>query len=49
MAQRTCRGITMEEKFNELIEILKFLVEVDTGISKQHGDWILEVLKGLEE
>jgi hypothetical protein len=39
----------MEEKFNSLIEILKFLVEVDQGISKQHSDWILQVLKELEE
>lgn len=27
----------MEEKINDLIEIIEFLVEVDTGISKQYG------------
>jgi hypothetical protein len=39
----------MEEKFNGLIEILKFLVEVDQGLSKEHTDWILTSLKELEE
>jgi hypothetical protein len=39
----------MEEKINSLIEILKFLVEVDTGLSKEHREWILETLKELED
>lgn len=39
----------MEEKINELIEILKFLAEVDQGLSKEHTDWILKTLKELEE
>ena len=39
----------MEEKINGLIDVLKFFVEVDQGISKQHRDWILETLKELKE
>lgn len=39
----------MEEKINGLIEILEFMVQVDTGISMQHSNWILESLKELKE
>ena len=39
----------MEEKINGLIEILEFMVQVDTGISVQHSNWILESLKELKE
>ena len=39
----------MEEKINGLIEIVEFLVEVDTGISKQYSDWIKEKLNELKE
>lgn len=39
----------MEEKINGLIEILEFMVQVDTGISQQHADWILNMLNELNE
>ena len=39
----------MEEKFNELIEIIEFLVEVDRGISNEYSRWILQQLKELKE
>ena len=39
----------MDEKIDGLIEIIKYMVEVDTGISKQHRDWILDMLNELEE
>ena len=39
----------MEEKINDLIEIIEFLVEIDTGISTQYGDWIKEKLHELKE
>ena len=38
-----------EEKINELIEIIEFLVEVDRGISKEYAEWIHERLKELKE
>ena len=44
-----CKKMDTEEKINELIEIIEFLVEVDTGISKQYGDWIKEKLHELKE
>jgi hypothetical protein len=49
VATTACRVLTMEEKINELIEIIEFMVEVDTGISKQYGDWIKEKLHELKE
>lgn len=39
----------MDEKINELIEIILFLVAVDTGLSKQNSDWILEKLNELTQ
>ena len=39
----------MDGRIDELIEIIKFLVEVDQGISKQHSDWILNMLDELKE
>lgn len=39
----------MDEKINGLIEIIKYMVEVDSGLSKQHSDWILGMLNELEE
>ena len=39
----------MEEKFNELIEIIEFLVEVDRGIAPEYSKWILQQLKELKE
>ena len=39
----------LNEKVDGLIDIIKFLVEVDTGISKQHSDWIHEMLNELKE
>ncbi len=39
----------MDEKTDKLIEIIQFLVEVDTGLSKQHSDWILEELNDLRQ
>lgn len=39
----------MEEKINELIEIIEFLVEVDRGISNEYSKWIHERLKELKE
>jgi hypothetical protein len=38
----------MDEKIDGLIDIIKYLVEVDTGISKQYTDWILEMLNELK-
>lgn len=42
-------GDNMEEKFNELIEIIEFLVDVDRGISNEYSGWILQKLKELKE
>ena len=39
----------MEEKINELIEIIEFLVEVDRGIAPEYSKWILRKLKELKE
>lgn len=39
----------MDEKINGLIEILEFMVQVDTGISKQYADWILQMLNELKD
>ena len=39
----------MEEKINGLIGILEFMEQVDTGLSRQHEEWILEMLKELKE
>lgn len=39
----------MDERINELIDIIKFLVEVDTGISKSNSKWILKCLDELKD
>ena len=39
----------MEQKINGLIDIIKFLVEVDRGLSKSDTEWILSVLNELQE
>ena len=49
MAQTVSRQIIMEEKINGLIGILEFMVQVDTGLSRQHEEWVLEMLKELKE
>lgn len=36
------------EKLNELIDIIQFIVEVDTGLSKKYSDCILEKLNELK-
>ena len=39
----------MEEKIDKLIEIIEFIVDVDHGITKQHSEWIYEMLRELKE
>lgn len=39
----------MDGRIDELIEIIKFLVAVDTGISKQYSDSIMKQLNELKE
>lgn len=39
----------LEEKFGELIELLKFIIQVDDGINVKQANWILEQLDNLRE
>lgn len=41
--------MTSEEKINELIELLKFIIQVDDGINVKQANWILEQLDNLQE
>lgn len=38
----------MEQKLNDLIDIIKLIVEIDCGISKENSDWILAELEDLK-
>lgn len=38
----------MEDKLDELIDIVKLIVEVDRGLSKKDTEWILERLEELQ-
>ena len=39
----------LEEKFGELIELLKFIIQVNDGINVKQANWILEQLDNLQE
>ncbi len=39
----------LEEKFDELIELLKFIIHVNDGINVKQANWILEQLDNLQE
>lgn len=41
--------MTTEEKLNELIELLKYVIQVDNGINAKQANWILEQLDNLKE
>ena len=41
--------MTSEEKINELIELLKFIIQVDDGINVKQANWILEQLDNMQE
>lgn len=39
----------MDDRIDKLIEIIEFIVDVDSGISQQHAKWIYEMLNELKE
>ena len=39
----------MEEKIEKLIEIIKFMVDVDYGITSKHSEMIYKMLDELKE
>ena len=41
--------MTTEEKLNELIDLIKYIIQVDVGIKVNHANWILEQLDNLQE
>lgn len=41
--------MTTEEKLNELIELFKYVIQVDDGINVKHANWLLEQLDNLKE
>ena len=42
-------NMTTEEKLNELIDLIKYIIQVDDGIKANHANWILEQLDNLRE
>jgi hypothetical protein len=38
-----------EEKLNELIELIKFMIQIDDGIKVNHANRLLEQLDNLQE
>ena len=41
--------MTTEEKLNELIDLIKYIIQVDDGIKANHANWLLEQLDNLQE
>ena len=41
--------MTTEEKFNELIDLIKYIIQVDDGIKVNHANWLLKQLDNLQE
>ena len=41
--------MTIEEKLNELIELIKFMIQVDDGIDAKNANIILSNLDKLQE
>ena len=41
--------MTAEEKLNEVIELIKYIIQVDDGIKANHANWILEQLDNFKE
>lgn len=41
--------MTTEEKLNELIELIKYIIQVDDGIAINRANWLLEQLDNLKE
>ena len=39
----------IEEKLNELIDLIKYIIQVDDGIKANHANWILKQLDELKE
>ena len=38
-----------EEKLNELIDLIKYIIQVDDSITASHANWILDQLDNLKE
>ena len=49
MADGSCGGLKMEEKFEKLIELIKFIVEVDYGITTKYAEMIYKMIDELKE
>ena len=41
--------MTTEEKLNELIDLIKYIIQVDDSIKANHANWLLEQLDNLQE
>ena len=41
--------MTTEEKLNELIDLIKYIIQVDDGIKANYANWLLEQLDNLQE
>ena len=43
------RVVKLEDKLTELIELIKFMIQVDDGIDARQANWILQQLDNFKE